>query len=254
MKISIWQFALVLGVTAALAAAQGPGGPAGPGGPGNGPGTKAGLNMAKQQVVEGTISTVQIAYGAQYPSIVVNKTQIKVAPVWYLLENDFELSVGESVKVLVAPSNTANDPYLYAIEIAKSPSGEKIMLRNGAGVPLWIAVARRGGSPQAPRTGGGCVDPASIKTVSGTIESVTGGVGIQHPTLALKVDNALLTLELGPERMLLDADLELRPGATLRVKYALATCTDEYVALQLTDAAGNTLLLRHDDGTPAWND
>ena len=253
MKRSIWNFFLLFVLTAALALAQGRNGN-GQGGPAGGPRTNPGLSIAQQQIIEGTISSVQIADGAQYPSIVVNKVQIKVAPAWYLLENDFELAVGDSVKVLAAPCYAANDAYLYAIEITKTASGAKITLRNEVGAPLWIGAARRGGNPQAPRTGGGCVDPASIKNVTGTIDTVTSGVGIQHPTLVLKVDNGLLTLKLGPERIILDSDLELKPGAELTVKYALATCADEYLALELTDSKGYNVVLRHDDGRPAWND
>jgi hypothetical protein len=210
--------------------------------------------MAKLQSAEGIISSVQIAYGAQYPAIIINQTQIKVAPAWYLLENDFELAAGESVRVTAAASSTANDPYLYAVDITKLSSGSRITLRNERGVPLWIGAARRGGNPQAPRTGGACVDTASIKTATGTIDRVTAGAGIQHPTLVLKAGAVLLTIELGPERILLDSDLELKPGATLTVKYAKTTCSDAYVALQITDDDGQSLLLRHDDGTPAWND
>ena len=241
-----------LGLTAALAFAQGPRGPGG----GNqaAPQANSGLNMTTQQVVEGNITGVQIAYATQYPSIVVNKLQIKVAPIWYLLENDFELTAGEAVRITAVSSNTAGDAYLYAVDITKVSSGARITLRNELGIPLWMGAARRGGNPQAPRTGGTCVDTASIKTVSGTIDSVTSGIGIQHPTMVLKVDSALLTIGLGPERVLLDSDLELKPGATVAVKYALATCTDTLVALQLADASGHSVVLRHDDGTPAWND
>lgn len=173
---------------------------------------------------------------------------------WYLLENDFELTAGEAVKVRTAPSNTANDPYLYAIEILKVSNNTSISIRNEAGVPLWIGSAGRGGGAQAPRTGGNCVDSASIQTATGTVDSVTAGVGIQHPSLVLKVNGALLTIELGPERILLSSDLEMKPGATMTVRYASATCEDEFVALVITDAEGRTLVLRHDDGTPAWND
>lgn len=252
MKLKFWNSLFSIVLAAGSVIAQGPKGPGN--GPGSGPGSNTGLDMSKQQAVEGTISSVQIAFGVQYPSIVVNKTQIKVAPVWYLLENDFELAAGEAVKVAAAPSNTATDAYLYAVEITKTASGARITLRNEAGVPVWLGAARRGGNPQAPRTGGGCVDAASIKTVTGTIDQVTSGAGIQHPTLVLKTGDGLLTFELGPERVLLDNDLELKAGATLTVKYGLASCTDEFVALQLTDASGNTVVLRHDDGSPAWND
>ncbi len=251
MKHRIGNVLTVFGLTAALAFAQGPNGR---GGRAVAPQTKSGLDMARLQSVVGIVSSVQIAYGAQYPAIVINQTQIKVAPAWYLLENDFELAVGESVQVAAAASNTANDPYLYAVDITKLSSGAKITLRNELGVPLWIGAARRGGNPQAPRTGGTCIDTASIQTVTGIIDRVTAGAGIQHPTLVLKVGEVLLTIELGPERILLDSDLELKPGATLTMKYARTSCCDAYVALQITDADGHTLLLRHDDGTPAWND
>jgi len=227
---------LTLGMTAALAFGQGP------------------IDMAKLQTVEGSITAVQVAYGAQYPSIVVNQKQIKLAPVWYLLENDFELAAGESVRVTAAPSTTAGDPYLYAVDITKTASGAKITLRSELGVPLWMGAARRGGNRQAPRTGSGCVDPAGIQTATGTVDRVTLGAGIQHPGLVLKTGGTLITIELGPERMLLDSDLELNPGSTVTVSYAVASCSGENVALTISDSAGHTVVLRHDDGTPAWND
>lgn len=212
-----------------------------------------GLNMAMQQTVTGTVASVQIAYGAQYPSIVVDQTTIKVAPVWYLLQNDFELAAGDAVSVVAAPSNTAGDPYLYAIQITKTASGVAITLRNETGVPLWIGAARPGGNAVAPRTAGQAIDPATVSTVTGTVESVTAGIGIQHPELVLKTASGLMTFNLGPERVLLDADLELVAGSTWTVKYAVATGCGELITLSLTDAAGNTLVLRNDDGTPAWN-
>ena len=228
-------------------------GPHGPGGTQTAPLDNAGLNMAKQQSVAGTITSVQIAYSAQYPSIVVNKLQIKVAPVWFLLENDFELKTGEAVRITVAPSNTSNDPYLYAIDITKTANSAKITLRNSLGAPLWLGSARRGGNSQGHSLGGNCVDPASIKAATGTVDSVTSGVGIQHPSLVMKVAGSLLTVELGPERALTVNDLELKPGTTVTVKYAQATCCDEYIALQITDSTGHTVVLLNDDVTIAWN-
>lgn len=243
-------FFTTLGLTAALAFAQG--------GPHNGPQptaqANAGLNMAQVKTVEGAITAVQIAYGAQYPSIVVNRTQIKLAPAWYLLENDFELTTGVAVRVTVAPSNTANDPYLYAIEITKTTTNARITLRDAQGIPLWIGAASHGGNPQAPHNGGTCVDAASIKTATGVIDRVTVAAGIQHPSLVLNINGALLTIELGPERMLFDRDFELKPGATVTVKYAVSTCDDENIALAITDAAGHTVVLRNDDCTPSWHD
>jgi hypothetical protein len=237
---------------AATALAQGP---HGQGGPNNASRTNSGINMALQSKVDGAITSVQLAYGAQYPSIVVNKTQIKIAPVWFLLDNDFELTVGDVVSVLVAPSNNTSDSYLFAIRITKTASGADIVLRSELGIPLWTGPADgRGGNPQGPRTGDNCIDMTSIKTAKGTIDRVNSGVGIQMPTLTLKLDNgSLLTVKIGSERLLLASDFELNPGDVLTVKYAQCTCADELVALQLTDAKGNTLTLRNDDGTPVHN-
>jgi hypothetical protein len=250
MKSSSFRYLALATLAVAVAFAQGPRGPQGnPDAPRSG----AGLDMARQQTIEGAISSVQIAHGARYPSIVVSQNTIRIAPVWYLLENDFELAAGDVVKVLAAPA--LNDPALHAIAIEKVKDGTALVMRSEAGLPLWTRQPRPGnGAVQAgPRFGGGCLDPASIATVTGVVDSVDAGIGIQHPTVSLKVDGKLMPFKIGPERILLEADFELKPGATLTVRYAVATCTGELIALALTDAAGNTLVLRSDDGRPAWN-
>ncbi len=249
MKLKLFSTVLSSALLAATAMALGP---QGPGGPGTARRINTGLDMTRQTTVAGTISSVQLAYGAQYPSIVVGQTQIKIAPVWFLLDNDFELAVGDTVSVQAAPANNANDSYLYAIQITETASGTSILLRSELGVPLWSSPADgRGVNSTAPRSGAVCIDLASIKTVTGIIDRVNAGAGIQLPTLVLKLaDSTLLTVKIGPERLLLANDFELNPGATLTVKYALCTCTDEFVALQLTDSSGTTLTLREDDGTP----
>ena len=253
MKQKIFLTLLSSALLAATAIAQGP---QGHGGAVTAPRINTGLDMTRQTTVAGTISSVQLAYGAQYPSIVVGKIQIKVAPVWFLLDNDFELAVGETVAIRAAPANNTSDSYLYAFQITKTASGAGILLRSELGVPLWSSAADgRGANATAPRTGtgtgAGCIDLASIKTVTGVIDKVSSGVGIQLPTLVLKLaDSTLLTVKIGPERLILANDFELKPGATLTVKYATCTSTDEFVALQLTDSTGTTLTLRDDDGTP----
>ena len=72
------------------------------------------------------------------------------------------------------------------------------------------------------------------------------------PTLVLKTaDGKLLTVKIGPERLLDAVDFEIKAGETLTVRYGV-TCTNETVALELVNAAV-TLVLRNEDGTPAWN-
>lgn len=236
-------------LAAAVAFAQGPRGPHGNAGASPfGPG----LDLARQQTIEGPITSVQIGYAVGYPSIVVNRNTIRLAPVWYLLENDFELAVGDLVRVVAAPAY--RDATLHAIAVEKLKAGVRLVMRDEAGLPLWTRQSPASGAAiqAGARFGGGCLDPAAIATVTGVIESVHAGVGIQHPTLTLRAGDQLLTFKLGPERVILGAGFELNPGATLTVRYAVAACTGELIALSLTDAEGNTLLLRTDSGQPAW--
>jgi hypothetical protein len=64
-------------------------------------------------------------------------------------------------------------------------------------------------------------------------------------------DGNLLTVKLGPERILEAADFEIKAGDALTVRYAV-TCTGETVALELTNSAGARIVLRNDDLTLAW--
>jgi hypothetical protein len=209
--------------------------------------------MSAKQTVEGVVTQVNIAYGVEYPSIVVKRQQVKVAPAWFLLDQDFEIKTGDSVRIEAAPSAVRNDGFLYAIAINKGASS--VVLRDGKGLPLWAGRGR--GMQNRPFGAGqhaGCIDAASVTTVTETIDKVNAGVGIQQSTLVLKLaDGKLLTVKIGPERILLDADFDLAAGDKLTVTYALAMCTDEYVALELMHAAGEKLVLRHADGTLAWN-
>lgn len=228
--------------TAALCLAQGKGGPQAAAGTCN-------LDLTRLQTITGTVTAVNIGFGTQYPSITIGQKAIKVAPPWYLLERNFEIRIGDPLKVKAAQSKTAGDPYLYAIEISNTSSAAYILLRDAAGVPLWTSGRPSG----APPANGGCLAGASVAFASGTIEQINSGPGIQMPTLVLKTaDSKLLTIKLGSERLLLSSDLELIPGAFVTVKYA-AACDGDLVALAITDAAGTTLVLRDDSGRPLWN-
>ena len=73
------------------------------------------------------------------------------------------------------------------------------------------------------------------------------------PTLTLRVvDGALVTFKLGPERILLESDLELKVGEQVTVKYASSTCCAELVALAITNGTGKTVVLRDESGRPGW--
>lgn len=216
-----------------------------------GPGT--GLNLARIQTVTGTISAARPGYGVEYPTVTLQQVTIKTAPIWFFQNHDFEVKAGDPVRVLAAPANAGPgnrraDPYLHAIEISNTATGATLRLRDSSGLPLWSGMrsARAQGSRVMPR----CA--TTPVTVSGTIESVTAGAGIQMPVLILQTaDGQLLTIKIGPERILLAADLELRPGDPVTVVYA-ADCLGEAIALQITNSAGVTVMLRDELGRPAW--
>jgi hypothetical protein len=223
---------------------------------GGGNGSRARVDLSKQIRVEGAVSSVSIAAGVEYPSITVDKKQIKVAPAWYLGEKDFELKEGQNVSVLAAPSNDPKDPYLHALVIDNRTTQKIITLRNDDGMPLWIRrgseLGRNDARPGYGMSQGGCIDLATVKTAAGLMEKITLGFGLEHPSLTVKLDDgSLLAFKIGPERIVLESDWELKPGMKISVMYAEAPCCEEHVALELT-VDGKTLVLRDELGRPSW--
>lgn len=250
----IWRYlALILALSAWLAA-QGPRGNAGAGNGVTAPRTGMALDMTRTVVIEGKVEAVSIAAGVQYPSIVVAGSTIKLAPVWFLLENDFELAVGDVVKVVAAVC-ICRDESLVAVEISKG--SQTIILRDSLGIPLWIkglgAGNGRGGAAAGSGSGGACLDLASVEKVTGTVAGVNAGLGIQQPYVVLKTnDGRTLSIRLAPERVLLEQDIELAEGMELTVKAARSACVDGLVALELVMPDGVVIRLRDESGMPVW--
>jgi hypothetical protein len=237
------QSVLLTCVGAALSGAQGQ--------YGRGAGTAAAssVDVTRVQTITGTVSAVAIGYGMQYPSITIGKVQIKVAPVWYLLDKNFEIKTGASLSVQAAPSISKSDSYAYAIEITNTALNRRIVLRDALGRPLWTSSqSATGGSAE------GSCPLGSATAVSGTVERVNIGIGIQLPTLTLRTtDGTPYTVKLGPEWILLESDLELKPGEVVTVKYASCASCNDLIALTITNAAGKTVVLRDENGRPGWH-
>jgi hypothetical protein len=240
MKSTIVALALA---TAATLAAQ-------PGGQYRNRSTTPAVDVSKQFVIEGPVSAIHLVHGAQYPSIEIGGKLIKVAPIWYLLESDFEIKAGDVLRVVAAPGTRSGDPYVYALTILNTKTEAAVALRDAQGAPLW--TGRRAGGQSLALRGSACLDPASVKTLTGTVETVTLGAGIEHPTLVVNAGGTLLTVKIGPERILLENDFELNPGETVTVVAVYSPCCETYLALSITNAAGVTLVLRSEDGRPAW--
>lgn len=235
---NVW---ILIIAAAGLAAAQGQ----------SGSGARAGatLNLAQAQTISGTVNAVHVGFGMQYPSISIGTTLVKVAPAWYLLDQDFEIKTGDSLNVVAAPSNLQADSYLYAVEIYNTATRIRIVLRDSLGLPLWTGRP----SQALLNAGGTCLGASTMATASGTVENLNIGAGIQMPTLTLKTADAnMLIFKLGPERVLLASDLEVKTGDKISVRYAVA-CSGDLIALSITGASGTTLVLRDDLGRPSWH-
>lgn len=221
---------------------------------GAGSGVGINANLSKIQTIQGTVTAVNLAYGAEYPSISINQALIKVAPVWFLLDHDFEINTGDKLSVTAAPTLLPSDPYLHALTLTNLANNVTLLLRDQNGIPQWNGARGPQVNSGAARLGGGYLDPATITTVAGLLEKVTAGPGIEQPTLVLKSsDGNLITVRIGPEWILLAHDFELKAGEKVTVKYGVAACSGRNLALALTNAAGLKIVLRNDDGTPAWN-
>jgi len=216
------------------------------------------VDMAQQSTVDGDIVSLQIGYGTRTPSFTVDGKVIRLAPVWYFLDNDFELSPGEAVRVVVAP---AIDKSLHAVAIVKTATGTKLTLRSETGTPLWIGGAGLGARPGSgqqqqnatPARGGApCIDPLSARTMTGVVEELTAGYGVQYPSLILVAADVRIAIKLGPERVIQQSGIDFSEGVTLTIQYATSTCTEDRVAMTITDAEGKKLVLRTETGAPAW--
>jgi hypothetical protein len=214
--------------------------------------------MAAQLTIKGAVTAVNIAYGAHYPSIQLGQKPIKAAPVWFLLENDVEFKTGDTVSVLAAPGLGAGAGSLYAIRVVNRTDQVELTLRDSQGFPLWTARFQQSGGVAGQQGAvcpgaGTCIDPAGIQTVSGVVDSVVMGAGIQMPRMILKTAGNPITAKLGPERILLSSDFGINAGDQVAARIAFAACSGEFVALQVTNSQGKTIVLRNDDGAIAWN-
>ncbi|MBI3949990.1 MAG: hypothetical protein HY314_06000 [Acidobacteria bacterium] len=123
----------------------------GPGGPGRGHYCGANwpiANPADIVSLEGAVGSVNMGIGQGFPSFTLtqaggNTVTVITGPYYILLENDFEINVGDQMAVRAFPSLRLENTYV-AIELKNLSTGAVLSLRDENGVPLWSNGPRRG--------------------------------------------------------------------------------------------------------------
>ena len=214
--------------------------------------------------VTGTVEELfNAGFDEEEPSMKISTLDklIKLAPVWFFLENDIEIDKGDTVKVTYAASAISGD--LYAIRIELLDEGASIDLRNPeTGQPLWVggyaynrnARGRNGAGYQGEgaRTGN-CLDLASAVTVTGTINAILRPEGIRQTKIAFTPDGGQqILVRMGPVRLLMQQGLMIQEGARLTLTVAKDACSDELVVTAAGPEGAEPITLRNAVGAPTW--
>lgn len=121
----------------------------GPGKPGRGCGVRQPIgNPANVVMLEGVIDSVSIGIGQGHPSFTLaladsRTVAVLAGPYYFLLENDFEINVGDRMEVRAFPSLRFADTYV-AVELKNLGTGAVLTLRDENGVPVWSRGPGRG--------------------------------------------------------------------------------------------------------------
>lgn len=210
--------------------------------------------------VTGTVTAVVAGFGSGMPVIVVDDATlgsiaVGLAPIWFLDQIGFSVSVGDEVNLLAYPCATCSVGAVAAW-VDNITTGVSATLRDEDGVPLWRDIGGSGGGSGGPwgepqRFGAHCTangaDMTSAATVQGTVASFTGGPGKGTPVLVLDVDGNLLELVVSPYWAVAAAGLDLSVGTALEVTYAPVGCDGSsiLVAISITHVdTGVTVQLR----------
>jgi hypothetical protein len=101
-------------------------------------------------------------------------------------------------------------------------------------------------------------NPATVETVTGTIESIDRTVPMKGMNrgvhLTLKTEKGPVAVHLGPEWYVERLDNELKKGDSVEVKGSLVTFSGNPAIIAAELKKGDAVLkLRDDNGVPAWS-
>lgn len=100
-------------------------------------------------------------------------------------------------------------------------------------------------------------NPATVDTVTGTIESIDRIAPMKGMNpgvhVTLKTEKGTVSVHLGPEWHVERLDVELKKGDSVEVKGSRVTIAGNPVVIAAEVRKGDAVLkLRDDNGTPAW--
>ncbi len=143
----------------------------------------------------------------------------------------------------------------------------KAMIGAAVLVALAFTVSLAAAGPgRGSRGNGGCgtgggyrgmYDPATVETVTGTIESIDRTVPVKRMRrgvhLTLKTEKGPLSVRLGPEWYVERLDGKLESGDLVEVKGSRVTLSDNPAMIAAEVKKGDAVLkLRDEKGVPEW--
>ena len=220
---------------------------------GSGGGTGLTLDLTTVRAVSGTVASVSIAPGTKHPSFELTEDtgevlNVELGPYWFLVANGFSLAVGDSVTATVANCANQTGTNVVPLYVEDTTTGVSITLRDEDGNPLWRSEGRRARAQ--------ALDLTTVRTVSGTVTSVSVAPGMKHPSFELtETTGEVLTVELGPYWFLVANNFALAVGDG--VTATVANCANQtgtnVVALYVENTTtGVSITLRDEDGNPLW--
>jgi hypothetical protein len=212
--------------------------------------------------LEGTVVSVDMAAGQEFPTFTLSlpgdgQVTIITGPYYFLIESGFEIRVGDRLLVQAFLSLWYDDTYV-AVKIWNLTTGDTLILRDASGQPVWPRSQQLGEGGMG--YGGGAawleIDPASIRTIKGTVEGVNPGVGEGHASIiVVKSGGKRFSVLTGPYRFMLENSFEIRAGHRVKVRAYKSTQLETiYVAAMVNNkTAGKKLNLLDESGRPYWD-
>ncbi|MCA9743709.1 MAG: hypothetical protein H6695_16015 [Deferribacteres bacterium] len=187
---------------------------------------------------------------------------VHLGPAWFVEQQDTKITPKDQIEVTGSKISYEGRPVLVAAQIIKND--ETLTLRSETGYPAWAgwrAANRRGprgmGKGMA-RAGRNEYDPATVKTITGTVLEVEkhsaqkGNFMGFH--LKFKTDDGEYNVYLGPEWFMNSQKLKFAANDQLEVTGSFVSKDGQQAIIAREIKKGTEVLnLRNEIGKPVWS-